>query len=136
MKLTIRCAAYSSAGRSSATTAAAAAARPTASTTQLTRPSPRSSRRIRSAHSRSRNQSASSMLSPFLELHGLGEEAEKAVGEQQHQHREQRRQRRVHREVGAVGGALEVPVLLGARLARLLAQKIQVRALLRRKQVG
>jgi len=40
-------------------TLAAAAARPTASTTQLTRLSPRSSRRMRSAQPRSRNQSAS-----------------------------------------------------------------------------
>src|SRR6266545_245509 len=34
------------------------------------------------------------------------------------------------------GGALEVAVLLGARLTRLLAQELQVGALLRRQQLG
>src|SRR5206468_2166926 len=139
MKLTIFWPAVSIAGRSSATTAAAAAARPTASTTQLTRLSPRSSRRTRSAHSKSRNQSASSILNPLslkLRLHGVGEEAEKAVGDQQHEHRQQGREGRVHRQVGTVRGALEVAVLLGARLTRLLAQELQVGALLRRQQLS
>src|SRR6266511_6131954 len=138
MKLTIFCAAVSIAGRSSATTAAAAAARPTARTTQLTRLSPRSSRRTRSAHSRSRNQSASSIVTllSLLALHGLGEEAEKAVGDEQHEHRQQGRERRVHRQVGTVGGALEVAVLLGARFTRLLTQELEVGALLRRQQLG
>src|SRR5438552_14198078 len=113
MKLTIFWAAVSIAGRSSATTAAAAAARPTASTTQLTRLSPRSSRRTRSAQSRSRNQSASIIVNPLpflLRLHGVGEEAKEPVGDQQHEHRQQRRQRRVHRQVGTIGGALQVTV--------------------------
>src|SRR6266498_1646709 len=130
MKLTIFCPAVSIAGRSSATTAAAAAARPTASTTQLTRLSPRSSRRIRSAASRSLKKSASNMqVTPFSWLDGLGEEAKEAVGEQEHEHRQQRRDRRVHGEVGAVGGALEVAVLFGARFARLLAEEVEVGAL-------
>src|SRR2546426_7095821 len=98
MKLTIFWPASVIAGRSRATTAAAAAARPTASTTQLTRLSPRSSRRARSAQLRSRNQSASNMeVTSFRRLHGVGEEAEEAVGEQQDEHGQKRRQRRVHR---------------------------------------
>src|SRR6266540_1233462 len=125
------------AGLSSATTAAAAAARPTASTTQLTRLSPRSSRRIRSAASRSRKKSASSIgVHPLHLLDGLGEEAKEAVGEQQHEHGQQRGDRRVHGEVGAVGGALEVAVLLGARLRRLLAQELEVGTLLGREQLA
>src|SRR6266536_760518 len=97
------------AGLSSATSAAAAAARPTASTTQLTRVSPRSSRRIRSAASRSRKKRASSMVvTPFIALDGLGEEAKEAVGEQEHEHGQKRRHGRVHRQVGAVGCALEI----------------------------
>src|SRR6266581_3310465 len=105
MKLTIFCGAVSIAGRSNATTAAAAAARPTASTTQLTRLSPRSSRRMRSAQPKSRNQSAS-IIDPSSFLDGVGKEPEKAVGEKQHQHREQWRERCVHRQVCAVGSAL------------------------------
>src|ERR671923_896905 len=138
MKLTIFCPAVSIAGGSSATTAAAAAARPTASTTQLARLAPRSSRRTRSAQPRSRNQNLSSIVTPpfSMRLHGVGEEAEKAVGDQQHEHRQQGRQRRVHGQVGAVGGALQVAVLLRARLPCLLAQELQVRALLRRQQLG
>src|SRR6266540_4357610 len=124
------------AGRSSATTAAAAAARPTASTTQLTRLSPRSSRRIRSAASRSLKKSASNMqVTPFSWLDGLGKEAKEAVREQEHKHRQERRDRRVHGEVGAVGGPLEVAVLLGARLPRLLAQEVEVGALLGGEQL-
>src|SRR6266536_517343 len=125
------------AGRSSATIAAAAAARPTASTTQLTRLSPRCSRWMRSAASRSLKKSASNMqVTPFSWLDGLGEKAKEAVGEQQHEHREQRRDRRVHGQVGAVGGTLQVAVLLGARLARLLAQEVEVRTLLGGEQLG
>src|SRR5262245_38969699 len=101
------------AGLSSATSAAAAAARPTASTTQLTRLSPRSSRRIRSAASRRRKKIASSMVvTPFIALDGLGEEAKEAVGEEEHEHGQQRGDGCVHGEVGAVGRALEVAVLL------------------------
>src|SRR5581483_11526969 len=137
MKSTILCPPVWIAGRSSATTAAAAAARPTASTTQLTRLSPRSSRRMRSAASRSLKKSASNMQVTSLSwLDGLGEEAKEAVGEQEHEHRQERRDRRVHGEVGAVGGTLEVAVLLGARLARLLAEEVEVGALLGRKQLG
>src|SRR6266511_4691423 len=137
MKSTIFCPPVWIAGRSRATTAAAAAARPTASTTQLTRLSPRSSRRMRSAASRSLKKSASNMqVTPFSWLDGLGEEAEEAVGEQQHEHREQRRDRRVHGEVGAVGGALEVAVLFGARLACLLAEEVEVRTLFGGEQLG
>src|SRR6058998_3866047 len=103
--LTILCPPSRIAGPRSVTTAAAAAARPTASTTQLTRLSPRSSRRIRSAASRSRNQSASSIrLPPFHGLDGLGEEAKEAVGKKQHEHGEQWSDRRMHGQVGAVGG--------------------------------
>ena len=42
----------------------------------------------------------------------------------------------MHRQVGAVGGALEVAVLLGARLRRLLAQEVEVGALLGRQQLA
>src|SRR6266536_5776408 len=125
------------AGRSSATIAAAAAARPTASTTQLTRLSPRCSRWMRSAASRSLKKSASNMqVTPFSWLDGLGEKAKEAVGEQQHEHREQRHDRRVHGQVGAVGGALEVAVLFGARLACLLAEEVEVRTLFGGEQLG
>jgi hypothetical protein len=41
----------------------------------------------------------------------------------------------VHGQVGAVGGALEVAVLLGARLRRLLAEEVEVGALLGREQL-
>src|SRR5919109_802008 len=137
MKLTIFCPAVSIAGRSNATTAAAAAARPTASTTQLTRLSPRSSRRIRSAASRSLKKSASNMqVTPFSWLDGLGEESKEAIGEQEHEHRQERCDRRVHGEVGAVGGALEVAVLFRARLRRLLAEEVEVGTLLCREQLA
>src|SRR5215831_5177677 len=117
MKLTIFWPASVIAGRSRPTTAAAAAASPTASTTQFTRLSPRSSRRARSAQSRSRNQSASSMDEPpFCASDRVGEEAEKAVCEQQHENGEKRRERRVHRQVRAIRSALEVPSLLAAHL--------------------
>src|SRR5581483_2173842 len=133
MKLTIRCPASVIAGRRRPTTAAAAAASPTASTTQFTRLSPRSSRRTRSAQSRSRNQSASSMDEPpFCVSDGVGEAAEEAVREQQHEYGEKRRERRVHRQVGAIRGTLEVPTLLAAHLFRLLSQEVEVWALLRR----
>src|SRR5215210_3445066 len=137
MKSTIVWPASWIAGLSSATSAAAAAARPTASTTQLTRLSPRSSRRMRSAASRSRKKSASSMVvTSFIWLDGLGEKAKEAVSEQKHEDGKQWGDWRVHGEVGAVGGALEVAVLLGARLARLLAEEVEVGALLGRKQLG
>src|SRR5581483_257533 len=138
MKLTIRCPASVIAGRRRPTTAAAAAARPTASTTQLTRLSPRSSRRARSAQPRSRNQSASSIMYPLssLDSYGLGEEAKEAVGEQQHEHGKQRRQRRVHRQIGAVGRPLQVARLLCAQFLRLLPQELQVRALLGGEQLA
>ena len=67
-------------------------------------------------------------------LDGLGEKAKEAVGEQEHEHGKQWGDRRMHGEVGAVGGALEVAVLLGTRLGRLLAKEVQVGALLRRQE--
>src|ERR1051326_8293602 len=99
MKLTIFWPASVIAGRSRATTAAAAAARPTASTTQLTRLSPRSSRRRRSTAFRSRRWSLIvSMFWSFLAgcSGGVGEEAEEAVREDEHEHGEQRCERCVH----------------------------------------
>ena len=36
----------------------------------------------------------------------------------------------MHGQVGAVGGTFEVAVLLGTRLRRLLAQELEIRALL------
>jgi hypothetical protein len=66
----------------------------------------------------------------------VGEEAEEAVGEQEHKHREQRGDRGVHREVGAFGGTVEITRLLGACPARLLAQEVEVGALFGRQQLG
>src|SRR6266536_4709473 len=119
---TIDWAALVIAGRSSAITAAAAAARPTASTTQLTIPSPRSSR---SSRERSRFQIASSSISfpPFSELGGLGKEVQEPVREQQNEHSQKRRDRGMHRQVGALGSALEVAALLGAGFSGLLAEE-------------
>src|SRR6266496_1839425 len=97
MKLTIFWPASTIAGRSSATTAAAAAARPTASTTQLTRLSPRSSFASRSSPARRRFRSASIIVDPpFGWSDGVGEETQEAVGEQEHEHRQQWYERRVH----------------------------------------
>ena len=72
----------------------------------------------------------------FRALDGLGEEAKEAVGEQEYEHGQQRCDRRVHGEVGAVGGALEVAVLLGSRLRRLLAKELEVGALLGGEQLA
>src|SRR2546423_1572885 len=110
------------AGRSTAITPAAAAARPTASTTQLMIPSPRSSR---SSRVRSRFQIVSSSISfpPFSVLGGLGKEVQESVREQQNEHGEERRDRGVHRQVGALGRALEIAALLGACLSCLLAEE-------------
>src|SRR5712691_931353 len=133
--LTIDWAAVLIAGRSTAITPAAAAARPTASTTQLMIPSPRSSR---SSRVRSRFQIVSSSISfpPFSALGGLGEEVQEPVREQQNKHGEERRDRCVHRQVGALGRPLEVTALLGARLSGLLAEEVEVGAFLCRKQLG
>ena len=64
--------------------------------------------------------------SPPSWLDGLGEKAKEAVSEQKHEHGKQWGDWRVHGEVGAVGGALEVAVLLGTRLCRLLAEEVEV----------
>ena len=61
---------------------------------------------------------------------------EEPVGEQQHEHGEQWRDRGVHREVGAFAGAFEVAGLFGAGLAGLLAEEVEVGALLRGEQLG
>ena len=66
----------------------------------------------------------------------MGEEAKEAVGKKQHEHGEQWSDRRMHSQVGAVGGTFEIAVLLGARLRSLLAQEVEVRALLRGEQLG
>jgi hypothetical protein len=65
----------------------------------------------------------------------LVEEVQEAVGDEQHEHGKQRHERRVHREVCAVVGAFEVPCLLSTGGCRLLAQELDVRALLRGEQL-
>src|SRR6478609_9508357 len=115
------------AGFNSATTIAAAEARPTASTIQLTRPSPRCSRRTRSAASIRRAKSRFNITTSLgWVLDGLSEEAEKAVSEQQHEHGQQRRDGCVHGEVRAVGGAFQIAALFGPHLGGLLAQELEI----------
>jgi hypothetical protein len=76
------------------------------------------------------------LLLSVLSLLACGEGVQEAVGEKQHQHRKQRRDRQVHGEVGALGGLLEVAVLLSAQACRLVCQELGVRAFFAGQQFG
>ncbi len=61
---------------------------------------------------------------------------QESVREQQHEHGQERRDGGVHGQVGALRRPLEVSPLLGPRLPCLLAEEVEVGALLRRQQLG